>query len=118
MLVLSLFVFILVRAARAAGRSPNDFGYVLSLGLGISIFMSALINIGMTLGIMPVAGLPLPFISFGGSSLVTSLAAVGILLNISAQGMDRPRRRVRVQRKRAPKKARYAVRSRYVRRGG
>lgn len=117
MLVLALFVFILIRAVRAAGRSPNDFGYVLSIGLGLSLFMSAVINIGMTLGIMPVAGLPLPFVSFGGSSLITSLATVGILLNISAQGMNRPRRRVRVQRKRTAKRGQYAVRSRYAGRG-
>ena len=114
MLVLSLFVFILIRAVRAAGRSPNEFGYVLSLGLGLSLFMSAAINIGMTLGIMPVAGLPLPFVSFGGSSLITSLAAVGILLNISAQGMNRPRRREHVQGKCASRKGVYAVRNRYV----
>jgi cell division protein FtsW len=117
MLVLTLFVFVLVRAVRAADRSPNEFGYLLSLGLGLSLFMSAIINIGMTLGIIPVAGLPLPFVSFGGSSLITSLAAVGILLNISGQGMNRPRRTVRVQGKRASRKGAYAVRSRYVRRG-
>ncbi len=117
MLVLTLFVFILVRAVRTAERSPNDFGYLLSLGLGLSLFLSAVINMGMTLGIMPVAGLPLPFLSFGGSSLITSLAAVGILLNISGQGMSRPRRTVRVQGKRSSKKGVYAVRSRYAGRG-
>ena len=99
---------------RAAVRSPNDFGYILAIGLGLSLFMSALINIGMTLGIMPVAGLPLPFVSFGGSSLVTSLAAVGILLNVSAQGMNRPRKRPHVRRGRTAKRGKYAVRSRYV----
>jgi cell division protein FtsW len=117
MLVLSLFVFILVRSVRAAERSPNEFGYILSLGLGLSLFMSAVINIGMTLGIIPVAGLPLPFVSFGGSSLITSLAAIGILLNISAQGMNRPRKAVRVQDRRASRKSVYAVRSRYAGRG-
>ena len=116
-LVLSLFVFILVRSIRAAERSPNEFGYILSLGLGLCLFMSAMINIGMTLGIVPVAGLPLSFVSFGGSSLITSLAAVGILLNISAQGRNRPRRAVGSRSGRAPRKGVYAVRSRYAGRG-
>lgn len=116
-LVIALFVFILVRAVRAAGRSHDDFGYILSLGLGLSLFMSAIINISMTLGILPVAGLPLPFVSFGGSSLITSLASVGILLNISCQGAERPRGTVRIQSRRASKRKAYAVRSRYARRG-
>jgi len=114
MLVLTLFVFILIRAVRIAERSPNDFGYLLSMGLGLGLFMSAAINIAMTLGVMPVAGLPLPFVSFGGSSLITSLAAVGILLNVSAQGMSRPRKVARVQSKRSSRKGLYAVRNRYA----
>jgi cell division protein FtsW len=113
LLVLSLFVFIMIRAARTAYRAPTDFGYVLSIGLGLSIFMSAMINIAMTLGIIPVAGLPLPFVSFGGTSLITSLATVGILLNISSQGRDHPRRGVRIEKKRRTRGA-YAVRARYA----
>ena len=85
-LVLALFVFIFVRAVRAAVRAPNSFGYLLALGIGISITASALINMAMTLGIVPTAGLPLPFVSYGGSSLLTAMASIGILLNISTEG--------------------------------
>jgi cell division protein FtsW len=109
--VLILFSVILVRALRAARRSPNAFGYLLAVGIGISIFLTATINIAMTLGIIPTAGLPLPFISYGGSSLVTSLAAVGILLNISSQGSKRASVSERVTNPRPGRKV-YARRSR------
>jgi cell division protein FtsW len=114
--VLALFVLILVRAMRNAHRAPNDFGYLLSLGFGLSLFMSAVINMAMTLGIFPVVGLPLPFISFGGTSLVTSLVMVGILLNISSQGKEGGFRRVKPAARKMRKKRVYAVRSRYARR--
>ena len=117
MLVLALFVLILVRAISNAHRAPSDFGYLLSLGLGFSLFLSAVINMAMTLGIFPVVGLPLPFISFGGTSLVTSLAMVGILLNISLQGKEGGRRPVRSAERKTKKRKVYAVQSRYVRRG-
>ncbi len=89
MAVLSFFVFIFLRAVRAAVRAPSSFGYLLALGFGISITAAALINVSMTLGIVPTAGLPLPFVSYGGSSLLVSMASVGILLNISAEGRER-----------------------------
>ena len=85
-LVLALFVLIFARALRAAVRAPNSFGYLLAMGIGISITAAALINMAMTLGIVPTAGLPLPFVSYGGSSLLTAMASIGILLNISADG--------------------------------
>ncbi len=87
--VLLVFVFILRRAVRTALRAPDSFGYVLALGAGLLVFMSAIINIAMATGVIPTAGLPLPFISYGGSSLVVSLAAVGIVANISLEGRDR-----------------------------
>jgi cell division protein FtsW len=87
--VLLLFVFILRRAVRTARRAPDSFGYLLALGIGFLVFMSAAVNIMMTTGIIPTAGLPLPFISYGGSSLVASLAAIGILVNISFEGKER-----------------------------
>ncbi|MBN2072078.1 MAG: putative lipid II flippase FtsW [Candidatus Krumholzibacteriota bacterium] len=86
--VLILFFVIFRRAVRIAKRANNDFGYLLSIGIGLMIFSTALINISMTLGLIPVAGLPLPFVSYGGSSLVTSLSAMGILLSISSSGRD------------------------------
>jgi len=87
--VLLVFVFILRRAVRTALRAPDSFGYILALGTGLLVFMSAMINIAMTTGVIPTAGLPLPFISYGGSSLVASLAAIGILTNISFEGRER-----------------------------
>ncbi len=116
MFVLTLFVLILIRAISNAHRAPSDFGYLLSLGLGLSLFLSAVINMAMTLGIFPVVGLPLPFMSFGGTSLVTSLAMVGILLNISSQGREGGRRMAKPAERRTKRKKVYAVQSRYVRR--
>jgi len=87
-IVLLLFALIFRRSLRIAKKAPNEFGRFLALGIGMTIFATAIINMAMTTGLLPTAGLPLPFVSYGGSSLVTSLAAVGILLNISTQGRD------------------------------
>ena len=88
-LVLFVFLYILRRAVRTARRAPDSFGSLLAMGTGMLIFMSAMINIAMTTGVIPTAGLPLPFISYGGSSLVASLAAIGILVSISSEGRER-----------------------------
>jgi len=87
-IVLFLFTLVFRRSLRIAKRAPNEFGRFLALGIGLTIFTTAIVNMAMTTGILPTAGLPLPFVSYGGSSLVTSMAAVGILLNISTQGRD------------------------------
>ena len=68
---------------RTALRAPDRFAMLLSLGLVTSIVAQALFNISVVLALVPTKGIPLPFISYGGSSLVPTLAAVGILLNIS-----------------------------------
>ena len=86
--VLLMFALIFIRAMRIAGRAPNDFGRFLAFGIGLTIFSTAVINMAMTTGLLPTAGLPLPFVSYGGSSLIASMAAVGILLNISTYGRD------------------------------
>jgi cell division protein FtsW len=87
-IVLFLFTLIFRRALLISKRAPNEFGRFLALGIGLTIFATALINMAMTTGLLPTAGLPLPFVSYGGSSLVASMAAIGILLNISTQGRD------------------------------
>jgi cell division protein FtsW len=93
--VLVLFTVIFVRAIRIAKRAPNSFGYLLAAGIGSLIFGGAVINMAMATGLFPTAGLPLPLVSYGGSSLVTSLAAIGILLNISTQEQQETAPRVR-----------------------
>ncbi len=81
--VLGLFALILWRGLRAAARTTDEFGRLLAIGLTVMIVGQALVNISVVLGLMPTKGIPLPLISYGGSSLMVNLAAVGVLLNIS-----------------------------------
>jgi cell division protein FtsW len=81
--VLFAFSVILWRGLRASVRAPDRFGALLGAGLALALGSSALINIGVVLALLPTKGLPLPLVSYGGSSLVCSLASVGILLNLS-----------------------------------
>ena len=87
MAVVSVFAFFLWRGLRTSLLAPDRFGMLLSLGLVIAIVAQALFNISVVLSLVPTKGIPLPFISYGGSSLVPTLAAVGILLNISQQSV-------------------------------
>ena len=80
--VIGLFVLFAVRAVIVALRAPDRFGTLLALGCTFLIVIQAFLNIGVVTGSWPVTGVPLPFISFGGSSLVTSLVAAGLLLNV------------------------------------
>ena len=81
--VLAVFALLLWRGIRISLLAPDSFGMLLSLGLVTTIVAQALFNISVVLSLVPTKGIPLPFISYGGSSLVPTLAAVGILLNIS-----------------------------------
>jgi cell division protein FtsW len=83
LIIVFVFAIFLWRGLRAALRAPDRFGMLLGLGIVISIVAQALLNISVVLAIVPNKGIPLPFISYGGSSLVPTLAGVGILLNIS-----------------------------------
>ncbi len=65
--------------------APDDFGRFAALGITVMVISQALINLGVVLGMMPTKGIPLPFISYGGSSLLVMLLATGVLLNISQQ---------------------------------
>ena len=71
---------------RAAVQSADRFGALVSLGLVAWVGAETLINVGAVVGVLPVTGIPLPFISFGGSSLVITMAAAGILINVARQG--------------------------------
>ncbi|MFN2493729.1 MAG: putative lipid II flippase FtsW [Pyrinomonadaceae bacterium] len=81
--VLLIFALFLWRGIRSALLAPDRFGMLLSLGLVTGIVAQALFNISVVLSLVPTKGIPLPFISYGGSSLVPTLAAAGILLNVS-----------------------------------
>jgi cell division protein FtsW len=83
MILILIYAFILIRAVQIAKKSNDIFGIMLSLGFGISISIYALINIGVVIGLLPVTGVPLPFISYGGSSFIINILMIAILLNIS-----------------------------------
>jgi cell division protein FtsW len=81
--VIALFGLFLWRGMRAALRAPDRFGMLLGMGIVTGIVAQALFNMSVVLALVPTKGIPLPFISYGGSSLVPTLFAVGVLLNIS-----------------------------------
>ncbi len=89
--VLLLFLVIFLRGIRIARHARDDFGRYLAVGITSSITLYGLINAGVTLGILPTTGLPMPFVSYGGTSIIVSCAAVGVLLNISSQTDLHPR---------------------------
>ncbi len=91
LLIMTLFVVILLRGLKIARMARDEFGRFLALGITSSIALYAVINAGVTLGLLPTTGLPMPFMSYGGSSLLVSAIAVGVLLNISAQTDLHPR---------------------------
>jgi len=80
--LLGLFAVLIWRALRIATMSRDMFGMLVAGGIAGLWAFQLFINVGMTMGIMPITGIPLPFISFGGSSLLTNFIAVGLLLNI------------------------------------
>jgi cell division protein FtsW len=85
LLVISLFAVLAVVGVRAACRAPDRFGALLAAGITAWIIGQAIVNIGAVVGLLPVTGVPLPFVSFGGSSLVIIMAAVGMLGNVAKQ---------------------------------
>jgi len=85
MLLISLFAFFLWRVFLIARRTSDRFSSLTAAGIGVWIFLQAGVHIGSNIGALPLTGIPLPFVSYGGSALATELLAVGILLNISKQ---------------------------------
>ena len=81
--VLALFGLIFARGIRAAANAPDSFGRLLGVGLSVMIVVQALVNVSVVLSLLPTKGIPLPFLSYGGSALWADLLAVGILLNLS-----------------------------------
>jgi cell division protein FtsW len=91
MFFLALFLFVMLRGFKIAKFARDEFGRLLAIGITSAITLYALVNAGVTLGILPTTGLPMPFVSYGGSSLLFTSFAVGVLLNISAQTDLHPR---------------------------
>ena len=84
-IVIALFAMYAWRGLRAAFNAPDGFGRMVALGVTAMVLFQALINFAVVLGMMPTKGIPLPFVSYGGSSLLVMLLATGVLLNISQQ---------------------------------
>lgn len=82
-IVLGCYVVIVVLGARIASATPDPAARLLSVGLVTLIATQVVINVGMSIGVMPITGVTLPFVSYGGSSLVTNLAAIGLLVSVS-----------------------------------
>lgn len=81
--IIAVFIGFIWQGARIAKRTADPFGYFLSAGIVAMISLQAVVNIGVSIGALPTKGLPLPFISYGGSALVFNMLATGLLLNIS-----------------------------------
>lgn len=95
--VMALFIVFGILGTRAALRAPDRFGALLAAGTTMWVVAQAVINIGAVVGVLPVTGIPLPFVSFGGSALVTTMIASGILVNVAIHGRapDRAESRAR-----------------------
>lgn len=89
--VLLLFLLIALRGMKVAKYALDDFGRFLAMGITACITMYALVNAGVTLGLLPTTGLPMPFVSYGGSAMLVSSIAIGVLLNISSHTDLHPR---------------------------
>jgi cell division protein FtsW len=85
LIVVTLFAIFLWRGMRASWRTEDVFGRYLAVGITSMVVMQAFINISVVLGMMPTKGIPLPLVSYGGSSLFVTLACIGVLLNITKQ---------------------------------
>jgi cell division protein FtsW len=97
-LVLALFGVIVWRGLRTAARAREPFGAYLATGLTAMFALQAIVNVGVVLNVLPTKGITLPFVSYGGTSLVTGLFAIGVLLNISSRAPAPQRRRLGVAR--------------------
>src|SRR4029077_19650071 len=81
----ALFVALAIRGFRIATQAPDSYGCLLATGITFALVVQAFINVAVITATIPFTGVPLPFVSYGGSSLIVSLLSVGILSNISRQ---------------------------------
>jgi rod shape determining protein RodA len=91
-LLLGLYLLIVWRALRVITISRDAFGAIVAGGIAVAFLFQVFVNVGMTMGIAPVTGIPLPFVTVGGSSMVVNLLAMGVLLSIHARGAGDTRR--------------------------
>jgi rod shape determining protein RodA len=87
-LVLSLFALLIWRALRTLTMAKNFYGALVAGGITAMLMFQVFVNVGMTISIMPITGIPLPLMSYGGSSVITTLMAIGVLQSIHAQARD------------------------------
>jgi cell division protein FtsW len=87
-IVLLLYVLLIYQGVKIALKAPDRFGTYLAFGLTLAVGLQAFINSAVVMGLLPTKGLPLPLISYGGSSLLTNLTAMGILMNISSYARE------------------------------
>jgi cell division protein FtsW len=89
--VIGLFIALAVAGWVVASRAPDGFGKMLASGITVWLSFQALVNVGGVLGVIPITGIALPFVSYGSTALIVSMAAVGVLVNIAQSGVDRKR---------------------------
>ena len=82
MLILLLYLFLLYRCLRTAWRAPDEFGRMCALSITILLFCHVFINIAMTIGLLPITGLPLPLMSYGGSCMIATMGMLGLIQSI------------------------------------
>jgi cell division protein FtsW len=87
--VLGLFIVLALAGWMVASRAPDRFGRMVAAGITVWLSFQALVNIGGVLGVLPITGIALPFVSFGSTALIVSMAAMGILVNIAQSGVQR-----------------------------
>ena len=83
--VIILYVILITKAMYVAKTAKDDMGSYIAAGIAGIFFFHMVENIGMTMGLLPITGIPLPFVSYGGSSMITNFIMIGLLLNISAR---------------------------------
>lgn len=93
-IIVCLLFLLIFRCFRAAGRADNSYGRYICTGVGAMLLFHVFENVGMCIGLMPVTGIPLPFISYGGTSLITNMAAIGLVLSVTYH--NKPRARIDV----------------------
>jgi rod shape determining protein RodA len=88
LLLLFLYLILILRGLDTARKAKDDFGRLLSLGITFMFLIYFFVNVGMTMGIMPVVGIPLPFMSYGGTALLSNLLSIGVLINIRTRRFE------------------------------